>query len=156
MIDRRTFIAALGGTALAPLAGAVPACAQAAPAMTMWKDPGCGCCSQWQERVEQALGGRMRVIPTADMDAVKRARGVPQDLRSCHTALIGGYVVEGHVPPEDIRRLIRSGDRAIAGLAVPGMPLGAPGMDVGHNRREPFQVIAFGPGDRRAVYARHG
>ena len=153
-IDRRTFFAALGGAALAPLAA--PAAAQAPVPMTMWKDPSCGCCGDWAARVEQAFGARMRVVPTADMDALKRARGVPSELRSCHTALIGGYVVEGHVPPADIQRLIRSRNRQIAGLAVPGMPLGAPGMDVGHSHREPYRVIAFGPGGRRAVFATHG
>jgi hypothetical protein len=81
---------------------------------------------------------------------------VPGDLHSCHTALIGGYVVEGHVPPTDIQRLIRSRNRAIKGLAVPGMPMGSPGMDVGHNERQPYQVIAFAPNGRRAVFAKHG
>ena len=152
-LDRRTFLAALGGAALAP---AAPAAAPTRVPMTMWKHPSCGCCADWQVRVEQAFRGPMRVVPTADMDALKRARGVPQDLKSCHTALIGGYVVEGHVPPVDIQRLIRSRNRQVAGLAVPGMPLGAPGMDVGHNHREPYQVIAFGPGNRRALFARHG
>ena len=152
-IDRRTFLAALGGAVLAPPAAAA---APARVAMTMWKHPSCGCCGDWQVRVERAFGGPMRVIPTADMEALKRARGVPQDLRSCHTALIGGYVIEGHVPPADIQRLIRARNRSVAGLAVPGMPLGAPGMDVGHNHREPYQVVAFGPGNRRSIFATHG
>jgi hypothetical protein len=151
-IDRRMFILGVGAATLA-----VPAAGLAQPSrLTMWKDPSCGCCGAWADRVQSALGERMTVVPTADMAAVKRARGVPEDLWSCHTASIHGIVVEGHVPPADIQRLMRGRDRGVRGLAVPGMPAGAPGMDVGHSRRDAYQVIAFGAGALRSVYASYG
>jgi hypothetical protein len=153
-IDRRTTMAMLAGAAAAPLLG-LPARAQA-PAATMWRDPGCGCCTEWVKRVEAALGVRMRVVDTPDMDSVKRTHGVPDDLRSCHTASIRGIVVEGHVPPADIKRLIATRPGGVRGLAAPGMPAGSPGMDVGHNVRQRYRVFAFGPGGRRSVFATHG
>jgi hypothetical protein len=157
-IDRRAFLAGTGA-GLAGLVGlALPgaALAQARSPLVMWKDPGCGCCAHWGTRIEAAFRQRLQVVPTSDMQAVKRAQGVPEDLHSCHTALIHGIVAEGHVPPADIRRLIATRNRPYRGLAVPGMPLGAPGMDVGHDRRQPYQVIAFGANNRRAVFANHG
>ena len=151
-IDRRMFLAGAGALALA---GPTAAAASRAPQPVMWKDPNCGCCGAWAERVESALGVQLQVVPTADMQALKRARGIPEDLWSCHTALIDGYLVEGHVPPADIQRLIGSGNRQVSGLAVPGMPRGAPGMEHG-SHVERYQVIAFGPGARRSVFATHG
>lgn len=153
MIDRRTFMAGAGALALAGPAAAAAATAQ--PRLVMWKDPHCGCCGAWAERVEAAFGRPVQVVPTADMQALKRARGIPEDLWSCHTSSIGGYVIEGHVPPADIQRLIASGNRQVAGLAVPGMPMGSPGMEHG-NHVERYQVFAFGPGTRRSVFATHG
>ena len=150
-LDRRLFLAGAGALALCP--GTAFAVQQ--PRLVMWKDPSCGCCGAWGERVEAAFRERLTVIASADMAAVKRARGIPQDLWSCHTAMIHGVIVEGHVPPADIQRLVSSRNRQIAGLAVPGMPAGAPGMDVAHSIREPYQVIAFGQGGRRSVFASH-
>jgi hypothetical protein len=153
LFDRRTFLAGACAFAVGtPVAGL----AQAQPRLVMWKDPQCGCCTHWAERVQAAFRQTVTTVPVADMPALKRARGVPQDLWSCHTASIQGLIVEGHVPPADIRRALATRNRAFAGLAVPGMPAGAPGMDVGHGRTEPFQVISFGPAGRRAVFARHG
>jgi hypothetical protein len=145
----------IGGAAALPL---LPGGALAAgpPADVMWRDPGCGCCLEWAKRVERAFGRRLPVVNSADMAAVKKAQGVPLDLRSCHTALIGGVVVEGHVPPEEIKRLIARRPKGVRGLAVPGMPAGSPGMDVGHDHLEPYQVVAFGPGGVRSVFARRG
>ena len=97
----------------------------------------------------------VRIVPTADMAAFKRARGIPEDLWSCHTSVVDGYLLEGHVPPADAQRLIASRNRQIRGLAVAGMPLGAPGMEAG-GRIQRYQVIAFGPGARRTVFATHG
>ena len=153
-MDRRRLLAGLGAAAALPL---LPAAA-AAPkgGFVMWRDPGCGCCLEWAKRVETAFGARLPVVDAANMAAVKQARGVPAALQSCHTALIGGYVVEGHVPPEDVRRLIAGGNKAVKGLAVPGMPLGAPGMDVGHRRKQPYKVYGFGPDGRAFVFAAHG
>ncbi|HEX8525661.1 DUF411 domain-containing protein [Allosphingosinicella sp.] len=151
MIDRRMFVAGAGALVLA-VPGA--AFAQQRPRITMWKDPHCGCCSGWAERA-RALFGPVRTVPTADMPAFKRARGIPENLWSCHTSIVDNYLLEGHVPPADAQRLIASGNRQIRGLAVPGMPLGAPGMEAG-GRTQRYQVIAFGPGARQTVFATHG
>jgi hypothetical protein len=153
-IDRRTMLHLAAGAAALPLVGA-RASAQAA-VITMWRDPGCGCCVEWAKRMETAFRMKVQTVSSADMAGVKRARGVPDDLRSCHTAMVRGVVVEGHVPPEDIKRLLASRPKGITGLAVPGMPAGSPGMDVGHNHKQRYQVVAFGPGGRRAAFATHG
>jgi hypothetical protein len=153
-IDRRQLLALAGGAAAASL---LPARALAAPAsFVMWRDPGCGCCLAWAQRVEAAFGRKLPVVNAPNMAAVKKAQGVPADLQSCHTALIHGVVVEGHVPPEDIKRAIAAKNGAVKGLAVPGMPAGSPGMDVGHNHKQRYQVFAFGAGGRRSVFATHG
>ena len=149
--DRRQLLGVLGAAAAAAW---LPRQALAAPGgFVMWRDPGCGCCLEWAKRIEAAFGKKMAVVQSPNMAAVKRAQGVPAELQSCHTALIHGVVVEGHVPPADIKRLIGSRNRAVKGLAVPGMPAGSPGMDVGHNHRQPYKVFAFGPGRRPSVFA---
>jgi hypothetical protein len=153
-LDRRAAIGLLAGAAAAPLLGTGPALA-AAPAPTMWRDPGCGCCAGWAANVEKALGFRFRIVDSPDMAAVKGARGVPADLRSCHTALIGGYVVEGHVPAQDVKRLLATRPKGAVGLATPGMPMGSPGMEMGAHR-EPYRVFAFDRAGRRSVFASHG
>lgn len=152
MIDRRLFLGTLGAAGIVALA----APAAAAPGgFVMWRDPGCGCCVEWAKRVEAAFGRKLPVVQVADMHQIKRAQGVPGDLHSCHTALIGGYVVEGHVPPADIKRLIASKSRIVRGLAVPGMPAGSPGMDVGHSQKQPYQVLAFARDGKRSIFARY-
>jgi hypothetical protein len=152
-IDRRFFLGTLGAVAAAGVAG--PAFAAPAAEFAMWHAPGCGCCLEWGKRMQAAFKRKLGVIE-ADMAAVKRARGVPEDLQSCHTAMVGGYVIEGHVPPADIQRLIKSRSRIVRGLAAPGMPIGSPGMDVGHNQKQPYKVYAFGANGRRSVFASHG
>ncbi len=153
MIDRRAVIALLGGASLLPV---LPAAGAAPAGFVMWRDPGCGCCLAWAKRVEAVFGKTLPVVNAPNMAAVKKAQGVPAALQSCHTALIQGVVVEGHVPPEDIKRLIASKKPGIKGLAVPGMPAGSPGMDVGHNVRQRYQVMAFDAAGRQAVFATHG
>ena len=152
VIDRRLLLGGIGASLLIPgTAGA------AAPAdFLMYHSPGCGCCLEWVKRVEATFRRKLAVVETADIAAIKRARGVPDELQSCHTALIGGYVVEGHVPPADIARLVKSRSRIVRGLAVPGMPAGSPGMDVGHNHKQPYKVYAFAPDGRRSVFASYG
>jgi hypothetical protein len=152
LVDRRLFIGAAAASALAPKA----LIAAPADSFVMWHSPGCGCCLEWVKRMEAAFKRKLPVVETAAIARVKNAQGVPEDLRSCHTALIQGYVVEGHVPPADIQRLIRSGSKLVRGIAVPGMPAGSPGMDVGHSRRDSYQVIAFAANGRRSVFARYG
>lgn len=139
---------------LMTLALALPARlqAQSLPRVEVWKDRSCGCCNGWVVHMRRA-GFVVAAQDVADMAAVKAAQGVPELLWSCHTACIGDYVVEGHVPPGDMRRLLA--ERAAArGLAVPGMPAGAPGMD---GRGGPYEVVLFGlrEGGQR-VFARHG
>jgi hypothetical protein len=153
MLDRRLF---LGTAAAAALVNPVPLLGTPLNSFVMWHSPGCGCCVEWAKRMEAAFKRKLPIVEAADMARIKRAQGVPQDLHSCHTALIHGYAIEGHVPPADVQRLVRSGSRLVRGLAVPGMPAGSPGMDVGHSRRDPYKVLAFGPNGRRSVFASHG
>ena len=124
--------------------------AEERPLVTLYKDPGCSCCSGWARHLT-AAGFTVSVIETADVDAVKARFGVPEALASCHTAVIGGYAIEGHVPAPSIKRLLLE-KPAAKGLAVAGMPVGAPGMD-GWSR-EPYEVILFGDGGEK-VYARY-
>lgn len=124
--------------------------AQAAE-MTVYKSPWCGCCGAWVEHL-QANGFSVAVKEQEDLDPVKRAFGVPEPLQSCHTAVIEGYVIEGHVPAADVRRLLAERPQA-RGLAVPGMPVGSPGMEQG-GRRDRYEVILFGDGAPR-VYSRY-
>ena len=126
------------------------ACTSAADAATytMYRDPQCGCCEHWADHVHSNLKASVAVVDKADMAAFKDSKGVPQDLRSCHTMVVDSYIIEGHVPARDLARLLRERPAGIRGLAVPGMPLGSPGMEMG-NQKQPYQVIAFGPAGRR-------
>ncbi len=136
---RRTFLAALLAGASLPLLGRA---ATVTPAMIVHHDPGCGCCKQWVAHI-RAAGFQATIIDEADMDAVKQRLRVPDALASCHTAEIGGYVIEGHVPAGAIVRLLKERPVAI-GLSAPGMPEGSPGMETGAPPK-PFQVVLFGP-----------
>ena len=120
--------------------------------MTLFKDPNCGCCGSWAELAREA-GYGVTVRNDQDMTAVKRRLGVPEDLASCHTTQVAGYVVEGHVPLAEVARLLRERPAGVKGIAVPGMPAGSPGMEVPGGRTEPFQVIAFDDSGRRSVFA---
>ena len=108
--------------------------------ITVYRSPTCGCCSAWIDHLE-AHGFSVRDVVTDDVADQKQRLGVPQKLASCHTAVIDGYVIEGHVPADDIKRLLNS-RRPVAGLAVPGMPAGSPGMEMGE-RKDDFPVVAF-------------
>lgn len=135
--------------ALAASAAAIGTAHAANP--VMFRDAGCGCCLKWLEQVKASFGSKVTVVNSADMAAVKDKQGVPQALRSCHTVLVGGYVIEGHVPAKDIARLLREKPKGVKGLAVGGMPIGSPGMEHG-DHREAYKVMTFGPGGQR-VYA---
>jgi hypothetical protein len=121
------------------------------PPVVMWKDPNCQCCEGWAEHMRQA-GFPVITTRTYDMTTIKRLRGVPDDLISCHTALIDGYTIEGHVPAQDILRLNTERPRA-KGLASPGMPPAAPGMAGG--TAEPYTVLLFGGPDGTRPFAQH-
>ena len=118
----------------------------------VFKDPSCGCCGEWIKHLA-AAGFIVEALDRSDMTNVKTAYGVPGNLQSCHTAVIGRYVIEGHVPVADIERLL-SEEPSSLGLAVPGMPIGSPGMEVG-DEREPYDVILFGSDGTQSVYARY-
>lgn len=138
---------------LAPLA--LVACAGAATAATLEviKTPSCGCCKLWVERM-QAAGFTVTTRDVADTSPTAKAAGVPDGLRSCHTAKIGGYVIEGHVPAADIRRLLAQKPKAV-GLSVPGMVPGSPGMEMG-GRMDRYQVMLIQKGGKHTVWATHG
>lgn len=150
--DRRHFIAALGALT-------VPGAARAQDgprAMTVHKDPNCGCCSAWAARMKATGRFAPRLIDQSDMIALKTRLRVPPELASCHTTQVGGYVVEGHVPAADVERLLRTRPAGIIGLAVPGMPAGSPGMEMPDGRRDRFEVLAFTADGRGRVFARYG
>ena len=119
--------------------------------MTVYRDPNCGCCEAWAETTRNA-GYEVTLLDRPDMPAIKRQFGVPEELASCHTATIDGYVLEGHVPMENIARLLRERPAGLKGIAVAGMPRGAPGMEMPDGARDPFQVIAFDTAGRMSVY----
>ncbi len=133
--------------------GLLAACSNVAQAATytMFRDPGCGCCLKWAAHMEQAIETDVVNIDSSDMAKVKAENGVPEDLKSCHTLIVDGYVIEGHVPSGEVARLLRERPEGVAGLAVAGMPMGSPGMEAGGNL-QPYAVIAFGPGGQ-AVFA---
>jgi hypothetical protein len=157
MISRRSFLAqtaALG----ASLAGGKSLWAAAAagtdPAtMTIYMSPTCGCCAKWVDHV-RAAGFRTVVHEDEDMETVKDSLGVPKDMRSCHTAQVEKYLIEGHVPAEDIKSLLAKKPGA-AGLAAPGMPPSSPGMAVPGQPHEPYDVLLFGRDGKSEVYAKH-
>lgn len=150
-ISRRNLLAGsvglLGSTLLGPVRAST-----ALPLIAIKKDPWCGCCTGWARHLEKS-GFPVSIAEIEDMDAVKNTLMVPDELRSCHTATVNGYVIEGHVPAEAIMALLAERP-AILGLAVPGMPEGSPGMEGPQGSSpSPYEVFAF---DRteRTVYMR--
>jgi len=141
-ITRRSAFVVLAGLSVAP---GPTALAAGESVVTVHKDPNCGCCSRWVQHLRWT-GFTVRTIETTQLDAVKARLGVPPDLAACHTAEVAGYVVEGHVPAAALKRFLTEKPSA-TGLAVPGMPVGSPGMEGGSP--EPYEVILFGKGERR-------
>lgn len=123
-----------------------------AATMTVYKSPSCGCCAKWVEHVEQH-GFTVQTVPTEDMMALKKRLGVPSAAMSCHTTKVGNYIVEGHVPAADIKRLLREKPKA-RGIAVAGMPMGSPGMEHG-DHRQPYSTVLIGLDGKTKVFARH-
>lgn len=151
-LTRRAWIGAAGGAVLLGVIGQRwwVGRAEAAPlgTVTVYKSPACECCARWVARMREH-GFTINVVNREDVTPVKREHGVPDALYSCHTGVIDGYAFEGHVPPDLVQQVLR--DRpAIAGLAVPGMPQGAPGMEM---RSERYEVISFTRAGETAVYA---
>lgn len=137
----------LGSAALLPTAVLA-----AGTAIEVYRDPSCGCCGAWVDYL-RAHGYEPTVHEDASMPAIKARLGVPADAASCHTAVIGGYVIEGHVPVEDIQRLLAERPRA-RGLAAPGMPMGSPGMEMGAPQR--YSVLLIHADGSTQVFATHG
>ena len=125
--------------------------APASVSVEVWKDPNCGCCEDWVVHLKQA-GFSVKVNDQGN-DAARKRLGIPDALGSCHTGSVQGYALEGHVPVKDIRRLLREKPRAV-GLAVPGMPVGSPGMDgaVYKGRKDPFNVLLVAKDGSNTVF----
>lgn len=148
--------AADDGAAPAPQSGQTAAnpgqtaqAAQGTTRMVVYKTPTCGCCRAWVENM-QAAGFAVEVHDMPDVAPVKQEHGVPGHLASCHTAIVDGYVVEGHAPADVIRRMLAERPQ-VAGIAVPGMPAGSPGMEMG-SRKDPYDIIAFSRDGKVSVY----
>lgn len=139
---------AASGTTAAINVGATPA---PADTVTVWKTAACGCCNAWVDHMREN-GFHVVAHDTDTLDAVKRQHGVGPQLASCHTAMVRGYVIEGHVPAGDVRRLLAERPQ-VHGLAVPGMPIGSPGMEGLYKQK--YQVLAFTAGERPSVFAQH-
>ncbi len=152
MITRRTFLGQLaGGAALAVTASALPALAEPAPTtITVYKTPTCGCCRKWLDHL-RANGFTVVSHDVPDTGVIRARYGVPDALASCHTGLVGDYVVEGHVPADLIKRMLRERPK-VAGLAVPGMVAGSPGMETG-GKAQRYDVVAFARDGKTRVYA---
>ena len=145
-ISRRALLVGLLASPVAVRTGSVAA--ETLPKMVVTKDPSCGCCAAWVEHV-RAAGFAVDVVEAPDLNRLKARLGIPGDLASCHTAEIGGYAIEGHVPAGTIRRLLAEKPQA-KGLAVAGMPVGSPGMEVEGMEPDAYEVVLFGPLGRRA------
>ena len=126
---------------------------RAMPNITVYKSPTCGCCGKWVDLLKSD-GFRVTVKNQYDLSPLKARLGVPDKLASCHTGVVDGYLVEGHVPIKDIRRLIKERPKGL-GIAVPGMPLGSPGMEVPSGEKDPYKVILFGKDQPDQVFATH-
>jgi hypothetical protein len=147
-----SFALATAGVALVSRSGFAQAGAAKAPIpMTVYKSPSCGCCKEWVTHA-QKNGFAPKVVDMADLTQVKKDAGVPAALESCHTVLVGAYVVEGHVPADLVHKMLTE-KPAIVGLAVAGMVVGSPGMEHG-NQRQPYKVTAWTKAGKTSVYAR--
>ena len=140
-------------TLFAPIALLACTSSAAASVIDVAKTPWCGCCAVWVERME-AAGFTLDVRNVEDLNPIADEAGVPRNLRGCHTAMVEGYVIEGHVPAEDIKRLLEERPDAV-GLSVPGMPIGSPGMERG-SRVDRYQVVLIMADGRHRVWSTHG
>jgi hypothetical protein len=125
---------------------------QAKPKMTVYKTETCGCCAKWVDHVK-AAGFDAQVVTVPGTASTRQKLGIPDAYASCHTATVGPYAIEGHVPAEDIHRLLKEKPKA-RGIAVPGMPIGSPGMEVGA-RKDPYQTFLIGLDGTAKVFAKH-
>lgn len=145
MILRRSFL--VGGVCLVASHANPSAALAARPRLVVYRSPNCRCCGKWVEHARATQRYDIAVQQVDDVTAIKRRLGVPDDLWSCHTSVIAGIVVEGHVPLPSLARLLRERPAGIRGVAVPGMPAGSPGMEI-PGQNSGFAVVAFGPSKR--------
>lgn len=132
-------------------AGVVVTAQSSGPTIVVYKTPTCGCCSKWLDHLK-ANGFTVMAQNRDDLTPIRRQHGVPQAVTSCHTALVGSYVVEGHVPAADVKKLLQE-KPAVKGITVPGMPIGSPGME-GPNPQK-YETLAFTSDGKTSVFARH-
>ncbi|HET8622704.1 MAG TPA: DUF411 domain-containing protein [Gemmatimonadales bacterium] len=155
-MDRRTFLRlGAGAVGLTFLPGSARPDGRGAPLppMTIYKSETCLCCEKWVDHVK-AAGFRTTVYDRDPIDPIKDELGIPRHVRSCHTAQVGGYIVEGHVPAADVKRMLKERPKTM-GLSVPGMPVGTPGMDQPGVPAEPYHVVAFQKSGSTSVYAKY-
>jgi hypothetical protein len=151
-VKRRAVLSSLAVAAATLVAGSPGLARAALPKVQVYKNPSCGCCAAWVDHLK-AAGFSVSVTEVADTAVARSRLGLPERFGSCHTAVVGGYVVEGHVPAEDVKRLLARKPDAI-GLAVPGMPVGSPGMEMG-SRQDPYKVLLIDRSGRESVFARY-
>ena len=142
-------------TAAVSMSGATSAQRQApqGPMVQVYKSPTCGCCGNWVRHL-QANGFATRVMDLENLSEIKAKHNIPGPAQSCHTATVDGYVLEGHVPAADVQRLLKERP-AVLGLAVPGMPIGSPGMEVPNVKPQPYNVMSFDGRGQLKVYSSH-
>lgn len=150
-MKRREMLSLLGAAAAMAATGAQAA--RPLPEVQVYKTETCGCCGAWVEHL-QAAGFKVKVTVVEDTTEPRRRLGLPDTYGSCHTGVVGGYVVEGHVPAADIKRLLAEKPAAL-GLAVPGMPVGSPGMESASGRRHAFDVLLVDRQGRAKVFSHH-
>ena len=141
---------AAAAAAAAPSIASAPAAAATAHVVTVYKSPSCGCCTKWVDHMRES-GFEVAVNDMDDVAAIKDEAGVPSALRSCHTAVVNGYTLEGHVPADLVQKLLKEKPANVAGLAVPGMPMGSPGME--GPRKDAYEVVAYTADGKTSVYA---
>ena len=149
----KTLVARFSGALVTTLtlAGVAATAQGPSPTMVVYKTPTCGCCTKWVEHL-QAAGFKVETQHRDDLSGVRQQQKVPAAVTSCHTALVGSYVVEGHVPAADVKKLL-SEKPAVKGIGVPGMPMGSPGME-GPNPQK-YDTLAFTADGKTSVFARH-
>lgn len=123
------------------------------PIVTVYKSPTCGCCEKWGDHLKQN-GFKVLLQDEENVTKIKKELSVPTELTSCHTALVDGYVIEGHVPAEDVKRLLEERPDVV-GLTVPGMPVGSPGMEVEGGHKVAYEVLSFDASGKTDVFSRH-
>ena len=142
-----------GMTLCVALGTAWPTMAQSLPVVDVYKSPECGCCKTWAEHL-QKTGFKVILHDVDDVPAARKKLGMPNRYASCHTAKVGEYLVEGHVPAADIKKLLKTHPKAI-GLAVPAMPLGSPGMEMEDGRSVPYDTLLVTQDGKAKVFAHH-